>query len=372
MGPDAPLLPDLRRPVALPGPRMRIAARTLRLALTAAHACVQRGGRERFAEEPSPSAVERIPYATDDGWQCSLFRCPPPPGAPGEPVLLAHALGWNRLTFDFAAGDGLVHLLHAAGFDVFLWEHRADGSAFAPRRPTACDADAIASQDLPAALDAVRARTGAARVGWVGHGLGGQLLYLHLALDPEAPLFAAACLGAAVRFARPASSARTAGLVAGLLPARLGLPTRQVLRLLSPGAGGAGWAVPALDCRGLEGPRLRGLLNHGADDLRGGLVRQVARWIEQGVLGDAQGRVDCLEALRGHPLPLLVLAADEDTICRPAAALAVLEALGAGERRSAVVRGPCGHLDLVQGEVCRRVTGPAVVDWLARHRQRAW
>jgi pimeloyl-ACP methyl ester carboxylesterase len=117
---------------------------------------------------------------------------------------------------------------------------------------------------------------------------------------------------------------------------------------------------------------LRGLLNHGVEDLRGGLVRQVARWVECGVLCDAHARCDCLEALRGHPLPLLVVAAEEDPICSPGAALEVLDLWGADARSALVVREPCGHLDLVQGDLCRRVTGPAVVRWLTTHRRRAW
>jgi len=372
MGPASPDLPQCRPPAMVPRFGVPVAARSFKLALTVAHSLLASDRRERFAEDPRPRAVEHVPYTTDDGWRCSLYRCPPLPGATGEPVLLAHALGMNRLSLDYGTGDGLVGLLHAWGFDVWLWEHRADASAFAPRRARAFDADDIATQDLPAALDCVRARTSYPRVGWVGHGLGGQLLYLHLAQEPGSPIFAAACLGAAVRFPTPSSTARTAAAVASLLPARLGLPARQVMRLLSPGTSADPFLGHGLCAGGIEGPRLRGLMNHGIEDLSGGLVRQVARWLSEGSLCDAGGRIDCLEAIRGLPLALLAVAADDDSVCPPEAAFAAVEALGQADTHTLRVREPCGHLDLIHGEVCTRVTGPAVAAWLDAHRRRAW
>mgnify|MGYP002639616048 CR=1 FL=1 len=364
-------LPDVRRGhlPARPAPPLR--ARYLKLALTVAHSCLGPDRRERFVEEPKPSAVERIPYTTDDGWQCFLFRCPPPPGAPGEPVMLVHGLGLNRLSLDYSR-EGLLGLLHAWGFDVYLLEHRGDASAFPPRRPASFDADTIAAQDLPAAIQTVLDRTGHRQVGFVGHGFGGQLLYIHLAQDPYAPVFAAACLGSAVRFPSPGGAARAAGMVSRLLPGGLGLPTRQLMRLLSPSArSDAGFGNHA-STGGINGPVLRGMLNHGVEDLRGGLVRQVTRWVSTGVLCDKDDRIDYLEALRGHSLPLLVVASTGDAVCEPEAALRVLDYMGDSGKRSLVLAEPCGHLDLVQGRVASTATGPAVATWLDTHRRRAW
>jgi len=348
-----------------------VGARTLKLALTVAHKCLEPRSRERFVEEPAPRAVERIPYRTEDGWQCFLFRCPPPPGAPGEPVILAHGLGLNRLSMDYAQ-EGLIALLHAWGFDVYLLEHRADASAFPPRHPRSFDADTIAAQDVPAAIQAVLDRTGHRQVGWIGHGFGGQLLYIHLAQDPYAPVYAAACLGSAVRFAPPGSTARAAALVARLLPSRIGLPARQVMRLLSPSASVSRSLGHHASHGAIDGPVLRGVLNHGVEDLRGGLVRQVSRWVSSGVLCDRDDRIDYLEAIRDHALPLLVVASPGDRVCEPEAALRVLDYMGEGNKRSLVLAEPCGHLDLVQGRLAETATGPAVASWLDAHRRRAW
>jgi pimeloyl-ACP methyl ester carboxylesterase len=371
MGSPALQLPDLRRDHLPARPSAPLRARSLKLALTVAHSCLAPRRRERFVEEPAPRAVERVPYTTEDGWQAFLFRCPPPPGAAGEPVILCHGLGLNRLSMDYSA-DGIIALLHAWGFDVYLLEHRADASAFPPPHARGFDADTIAAQDLPAAIQAVLDRTGHRQVGWVGHGFGGQLLYIHLAQDPYAPVFAAACLGSAVRFTSPESTARLAGLVARILPSRLGLPSRQIMRLLSPGAHAEAGMAHRVAGGGIEGPVLRGLLNHGVEDLRGGLVRQVSRWVSSGVLCDRHDRIDYLEALRGCELPLMVVASPGDGVCDPEAATRVLDYMGEGGKRSLVLSEPCGHMDLVQGRVAATATGPAVAAWLDAHRRRAW
>jgi pimeloyl-ACP methyl ester carboxylesterase len=201
-------------------------------------------GQERFVQEPAPRALQRIPYTTEDGWQCFLFRCPPPPGAPGEPVVLAHGQGLNRLSLDYT-DEGLIALFHAWGFDVYLLEHRADASVFPPRRPASFDADTIAAQDVPAAIQAILDFTGHRQVGWVGHGFGGQLLYIHLAQDPYAPVFAAPCLGspAHVLSSYPIQSVRNP-------PGHHG-PCQPWLRSLR--GGGRGTRVPRPSGTGLVG-----------------------------------------------------------------------------------------------------------------------
>ncbi len=371
MGPQVSTLPDLRRVSPLPRPPSDLPARSLRLALALTHGCLARP-REPFADEPQALACEQLRYDTDDGWRCFLHRCPPAPGARGEPVILAHGLSLNRRSLDYGPTCSALLSLRAAGFDTYLLEHRADRSALPPRRPRPFDADSIAARDLPAAIEAVLAHSGYRRLAWIGHGLGGQLLYMHLAMDPHAPIFAAACLGSAVRFRAPRSTARSAELVARLLPSRSGLPGRQVLRLLSPFATStAHWTRGATNGE-TRGPLLRGLMNHAGSDLHGGMVRQVARWISSGALCDRHDRLDYLEALAGHPLPLLAVASPGDAICPPQAASPVLRAMGGGsDKRLLVTESACGHLDLLCGEDTGKQVWPAVTDWLDRYRQRA-
>ena len=143
---------------------------------------------EPFAEHAKGSALEPVYYRAADGWEAPLWRLPPRPGASGEPIVLAHALGSSLRVMDWSPESSLVRRLHRSGFDVYLFEHRGDPSARPPVRPGPADLDAIIAEDIPAALERVRALSGYPRTLWLGHGFGGQLAYAYLSLGGSSDL----------------------------------------------------------------------------------------------------------------------------------------------------------------------------------------
>lgn len=352
---DAPLS-ERRPPLELPEPR-DLVVRVARAALATAFRAAQPELRERFEQPPDKQVLRRLYYRADDGWRAPLFRLEAPPGATGEPVVLAHGLGVNRHSLDYAEGLSLARAIRAAGFQVFLLEHRGDREAIAPPQARAFDVDDIATRDLPAAIDAVREETGFARVLYVGHALGGQLLYAHMAHARGDDLAAAVTLCAAVQFDRPRSGARMLPIVRALLPRRWSLPTRLAAKLAAPGHRGLGE---------LSGELSRGMLLHGASDLGLGVARQALLWVERGSLCDRDDRLDYVEALAGVPTPTLVVAARSDTVCPPDYAVGVLDHLP-GE----LLVVPGGHLDPLVG-AGREQAWPALIAWLERHRRACW
>src|SRR5438552_4928421 len=99
-----------------------------------------------------------------------------PRGQPRRPpVLLCHGLSANRASLDFGVPRySLALALANAGFDSFALDLRGHGDS---RRgsPPAWSFDTYLSQDIPAALDEVRAATGAEQVLWLGHSQGALL-----------------------------------------------------------------------------------------------------------------------------------------------------------------------------------------------------
>ena len=335
----------------------RLARKTAQLALAATWRALQPESSERFARTPHRPLLARLYYTTDDGWRCPLFHLPAPPGARGEPVLLAHGLAVNRFAMDFSAELSIAQALHEAGFAVYLLEHRLDSTALAPPRALPGDLDDLVQQDVPAALEAVQQHSGFERVAWVGHALGGQLLYAYLATYGRYGLGPAATLCAPVRFEAAETTLRAAAVVKALLPRGANVPTRTAAALAAPAMG--------------PNELTRSLMVHGAENLSGAMVRQVLTWLRAGTLTDRHDRIDYVAALEGVDLPVQVLACQGDPLCRPSHAGDVLEALS-GPVEGIVLDGNWSHLDPLLDTRARDEVFPAVVGWLDRHRRLCW
>ena len=130
--------------------------------------------------EEEPRADEIHYVETADGWRIRLCRYTPVSGE-GEPVLLCHGAFGNQFNFTEPDGDSMVDTLVRAGYDCWCVELRGDRSCTPPAGTSrhSANADDFLLHDLPAAIDHIRAHTGYARVHWVGHSLGGMLLYAY-------------------------------------------------------------------------------------------------------------------------------------------------------------------------------------------------
>lgn len=324
--------------------------------------------RSRFVEAPRPERLGRLYYETRDGWRAPLLRLPVRPGASGEPVLVAHALGASSEALRYGAGEGLAGALRDAGFAVYLWSHRADRDALPPSDGARRDVgfDAIVGRDLPAAVERVLDETGARRVLFVGHGLGGQAGLCWAAGRPDgvAGVVAVAApmrFGAAGGGGGPRSAPLRLASALALVPAAWRVPLRAAARLATPWVGDE-------DAGAVPGDRARGLLAYGADDPPVGLLRELLAWHEHG--GPTSGAVDWCEALAGATAPALLVCAEGDTVCPPAAALAALDRWG-GVAHALTVPG-LDHHGLLFGAAAPDAVFAPVIAWLLERRANCW
>ncbi len=143
--------------------------------------------------------ADEIHFApTPDGWRLALYRylpghgdgagpaVPDGPGRRPEPVIVCHGMLSNRFNVDLDEEHSLARSLRRAGFDIWVMELRGHGGSRRARtggiRPFDWTVDDYVRTDLPAVVEYVRAATGAGRVHWVGHSLGGMILYAACAL----------------------------------------------------------------------------------------------------------------------------------------------------------------------------------------------
>lgn len=308
---------------------------------------------------------EVIRAVTADGWPLALGRRRPrgPPRA--LPVLLVHGLAVNRFFMDFGEQrHSLSAFLAAAGFDCFALDLRGHGqSRPGPRRDWSFD-DYVRS-DLPAAVEAVRAATGAGRVLLVGHSQGALVALAGAGLRPEPIAGLVAMAGptkmdpgpALRRFARAAFALRVV--------------TRLLARMIAPfaGLGHPRLVQASINTRNTSRPVLRRMLATTTENVPLGVGRQFRWWIRQDLFRSLDGADDYRANLARTRLPALFVAAPRDGLAPPGVVRASHDAWG-GEKAwflagtAEGLSADYGHGDLIFGRRAPEEVYPRVRAWL--------
>lgn len=302
----------------------------------------------------------------------------PNPGGP--PVVLCHGISSNHRFWDLAPGRSLVEHLWERGYDVWNLDLRGHGDAVrgpdGRRRSGGWSVDDYGTGDLPAVFAAVREATGAERLHYVGHSMGGMVLAVYLATHPDPPLASAVVVGSPLDFRDPDP------LVATLFRAS---PAGELLPSLPTPAGARVLAVTRRDTllrfdeilhnpENLT-PRAEALmLRRVVSPLWEGEVAQLAQVKEDGEFRSADGSVVYREALGGVTVPIRFLAGRADRVVTPDRVLAFYEAVGAADKDFVIAgranghHGDYGHLDLGCGDHAVDDVYPLISGWLEAHR----
>ena len=120
----------------------------------------------------------------------------------GEPVLLVHGLNANQHNFTIPEGASLVDYLVDRGFDCWTVDLRGSRSSQPPFEHHRHEAtiDDFLRYDLPQTLHYIREATRYEKIHWVGHSLGGMLLYAYAQKYGTAHIASGVTLGSPIGF----------------------------------------------------------------------------------------------------------------------------------------------------------------------------
>lgn len=320
-----------------------------------------------------------IEVPTADGWTIALHHFPPAAGAPARrhPVILCHGIMSNRFTWDLDARVSLAGFLARRGFDVYALDLRGGGAALSPgwfdAQGYTYRFDDYVAHDVPAALAAVSARADGRPVHWVGHSMGGMVMYAWLQQGEQARVRSFTAVGSPPLLADhvPAMT----GAMKALPIAELffdELPTGTLATLGAPWADQTAigplhvlWNPDNLD-RGAA----RRLAAHGTANLSAGVLRQLADSAAAGRLQSADGAVDYTAGLAKLRAPVLFIAGVLDHLAPPYAVMQGFRLAGSPIKRLVVLgrahgqRHDYGHLDLAMGAAAPDEVFPVIHDWL--------
>ena len=334
--------------------------------------------------ERLPVGDEVYEVTTDDGWTLPLHRFLPAEGATpiAYPLVLAHGLNMNRGCWALGSHASLIEALTARGHDVFTFEYRGT-SGTRPGNSKRWDysIDDHVDRDIPALLGEIERQTGSSEVHWVGHSMGGMLLYLYAGRYGSQRIRRAVTLGSPIRFDLPRGIPR--GLAKGVarqlyswlrtplrlgafftLPVSVGLRRLLLRRVLNPDHFTAR-EVTALCTSSLEdvsGPIHGVFLDLAASS------KHLCPPKDSAVPGLAPG---ALEALRS---PLLVISGLVDGVAPPRVVEPAFEhsgseqaayiCLGSPGQPTTPTYPPFGHCDLASGAASIAEVLPLIARWL--------
>ncbi len=309
----------------------------------------------------SPSREDDVVHArTADGWRLALGHRRPR-GAPRfPPVLLVHGIAMNRQAFDFGVERYSVAAdLARAGFECFALDLRGHGGS--RRGPTRrWDLDTYLREDLPAALDRVRALTGSPDVLYVGHSQGAILGLAACELYPER-IRAIAALAGPMHF--DVQERLRALVVLRRFP--VGGFVRVLLRMLAPFAGywHPALADLAINMRNVERPVYRRMLANAMENLQPGVLAQFATFVREDSFHSMDGAVDYRALLGRCRQPALFVSAEKDGIAPPAVVEAGFTRWG-GPKRYWMAGRDYGHADVLVGRNAPEVVFPVLRTFL--------
>jgi len=324
--------------------------------------------------------------STRDGWRVALHHRAPARGGHATPVLLCHGMGSNRFNMDGPARASLARHLVRGGYDVWILELRGAGRSHRPllHRPRAAWAwtfEDYVQHDVPAALHRVRELSGARRILWVGHSLGGMVAYASL-MTQAADAFAGVVTLASPGMTEIGNEAidRWIALRRLLWLAPPRIPVRWGAWLAAPVAPAIAASAPALlrdwfwhpDNFDLE--IVRFMMRRGVEDLPRSLLIEFARWYETRRMSDRYDLFSFAEHLERVRVPMLVVAGSRDRLTPPADLARLVERLGSSDKTFVVAGHASGfaheysHVDLVLGRHAPDEIYPLVSEWLDAHK----
>lgn len=345
---------------------------------------------------------EPVAFKTADGWTLVVHHYKPT-GAPkpgAMPVILCHGLTYNASFWDLDPSVSFAEYLAAKGHDVWAvdlrgsglsqkWVWKADeapdmivggalrkiskgklGSAgYATIDPKFANwtLDSHIAQDVPATVNFVRRKTGAAQVAWVGHSMGGIVAIAHLARHGNPGIGQLATIGSQVTMPN------------GQLPLQfIGemLSTRQ--RQLTGEITGA----QVLDATHTSvhnmffnventNRKIYDALSGPATDVPGiGLMQQYSALGQKGELLDAGGRYSYARNLKNITVPMFISCGASDSFAPPVVQKYLYDNVGSqdktiiifGRRQGFTV--DCGHDDTLVGKTSAREVYPVIEKWL--------
>lgn len=317
---------------------------------------------------PGLSPTEQLWARTQDGLMLSIKRVSDNPtrGA----VMLLHGLGGSSATFHFPERS-LASYLSACGFDCYVAELRGSGDSESPKG--GWDTDDYLHYDIPALLVRICEVAGERQLSWVGHSMGGVLLYCYGIKHPKAPIVRGITIGSALDYTQGDSGfSQFLFLKRWLQKLRWSLPYGTLSHTLAPLLGRIPTSFERFNVnpKNIEPRMLRRIYALAFDSIPLELLMNLSSTFEPQGLSCRDGSFSYHAHAADYGIETLAIGGSADAQCPPEAIVATQAAIGS-RRKKTVMFGKrfghnedYGHWDLLVGRHAAVEVWPQIESYL--------
>ncbi len=325
-----------------------------------------------------PFHGEKHSVQTKDDWKLTIEHFAPTGGEKKKyPILICHGLGANRQYFKGKDQDSLIANLTRAGYDVWLMDLRGRAEAgdtgyWFGKHTYTYSMDEYVNEDLDAAIGHVLAQTGAGKLNYIGHSMGGIIMHARLGTLKEERVANFIAIASPMNFLPYNKWTFTLyrmrqGMV--LLPV---LPLRPgaIMGSFIPEMLYAPFMNAFLNPENTEGQVKTLLMQRAINNISKPEIKQFIHMTENGGMYSADGKISYRDNLRNVSVPVYLMAGRRDELADPAVVRDVYERVGSKDKtfeifsRADGYADDYGHTDLIFGKQAHKEVHPKIVDWL--------
>lgn len=322
---------------------------------------------------------DEIVYArTADGWDIAMHHYRAGPGFSGStsPVIICHGISANERSWSLDENRSLPRYLARLGWDVWAIDLRGVGESQKPGwfdgKDYSYPFDVYGAQDLPAVIDEVIRRTGAYKVNWIGHSMGGMVAYAYVARYGDSKLKTVTTVGSPVAFEGANQLLAWARPYAAAVGPYLPSIREEWVPLSAPVIGPFQTRLEYFlwNFDNLDTEAARAMVYNGTSTIAGGVLRQFADIMATGKFRSADGSLDYLEGLNRLTVPFQIMAGMADNLALPQNIMPAYFHAASKDKRFRVFarangdEADYGHNDMPVGNASIRDVYPEIERWM--------
>lgn len=341
---------------------------------------------------------------TKDGWALSLYRyIPNNPLINEVPVILCHGFNQNSRIWDLDKKHSFAGYLAGKGYDVWAVNLRGSGDSSKPSlsslrsitklqikkipkllfralvniRKINWTIDDHIHKDLPAIIEFVKSKTKSSQVTWIGHSMGGMVMYAYLETENQKNIRSFVAIGSMINIKQPPN--KLLSIIAFQKPIRyasllINTTVAYQLRNLTFGTVRLPWERLFYNRDNMDRFTVMRMFRISTDDTSPGVIAQFSDVIKNGDFMSVDKAYNYTKNLSRIKIPILLTAGSKDLVANVETATYAFQNVSSWNKTLHVFSkengysADYGHADLLLGKKSSEEIYPYIALWLEKRR----